>query len=201
MLKKIVNYFKKNNLNKINILEEKRKLIHSRLPEGSFSKKLYSHERLDKEIALLKIGKKVIDVSHIRRKNAVGIKVETLINLAQKYDLSKATLIHTHINQNRSQIFMINPVDLLMFSKFNKHFNTRRFEISMIDKDHIEYKRVFIQFSEQTINWIKNNGMKNISNEIYMADRLHFNTFSAGYMSSFLKQKGIIIREVPVNIK
>ncbi len=60
MFKKIVNYFKKSNLNKINILEEKRKFIHSRLPEGSFSKKLYSHERLDKEIAFIKIGKELI---------------------------------------------------------------------------------------------------------------------------------------------
>ncbi len=110
-------------------------------------------------------------------------------------------MIHTHPNSSNSQIFLINPSDLIAFSKLNKNFNIKNFEISLINKNAEEHRRVFIKFTDKTINWIKETPFEYVIDEISMADRLHFNRFSAGYMFSFLKRKGIVIREVPLNIK
>jgi hypothetical protein len=200
MLKKIKSFFKKKESN-LKALESTREKIHARLPKKSFSKKLYSFERFDKEIAFIKIGKELIQISGVRKKKSVLLDFELLTKISSKYDLSKATMIHTHPNNSNSQIFLINPSDLIAFSKLNKNFNIKNFEISLINKDAEEHRRVFLKFTDKTINWIKKTPLEYVIDEINMADRLHFNRFSAGYMSSFLKQKGIIIREVPVNIK
>ena len=74
MFKKINTYFKNNKMDRINKIEHKRKEIYEKLPDKSFSKKLYSFERLDKEIILLKIGKEVIDISFKRNKYSASFK-------------------------------------------------------------------------------------------------------------------------------
>lgn len=202
MLKRIKGFFDNRRKQRFENAETKRKRIFAKLPDKSFSKKLYSFNGIDKEIALLKIGKDVINVSGVRKKNSVNINFQILSELKKKRDLSKATLIHTHPNQNKDVVVLFSPIDLITFCKCNIFFNIRKFEISLTDKNNVEYKRVFIQFSEKTINWIKNNGVKKVAKEIRSMNGPYYSRFIAKpnyilitQIDNFLKEKGITVRE------
>lgn len=195
MFKRIKAFFDNKRRQRFEEIETVRKQIRGKLPDNSFSKKLYSFKGLDREIALLKIGRKVFDISDVRKKNLVGIKVKSLQKLNKKNDLSKATFIHTHIVKNRKLRFELNESDLILFCQCCFYFQISKFEIFILDKNLIEFKRIFLNFSEKTKEWVNEYGFPNLSDRILQYSLIHSS------FDNLLHQKGIRIKEVLINNK
>ncbi|GEM_PF-3701010 len=190
MIKRIFSYFKNKKLEKINKIENRRKEIHSALPEKSFSKKFFSFQRPDKEILLLKIGKEVIDISKHRAKDFVILNTILLDELSKKYDLKKATIIHQHVNSNH-----ISQEDFMSFCNNYKKYGISNFAIMLLDKEHNEIGRLGYLLTNKFTEKIKNKDLYQIRYDFFEISRLKWSYLDITSSSELLNQ-GIISKPI-----
>ena len=166
MFKKINSLFLRLRNNRARKNEMKRKEILATLPQNSFAKKLYSHENLNIEIGLLKIGSKVINISKTRNKRTVSLDLDLLNRLSKTEDLRKAIFIHTHIlgNVNRPKSANFSPMDFLTFIDYCHKFGISKFELTLLNKNLIEMGRIQIIFSPEFIEAIQKGDIEKIKN-------------------------------------
>jgi hypothetical protein len=164
MFKKINSLFLRLRNNRIRKNENKRKEILQSLPENSFARKLYSHENLNIEIGLLKMGSEIINISKKRKKTSVVLDKTILDRLSLTEDLSKATFIHTHILKdiNNSQQANISPADFVCFVDYCRRYGMSKFAVSIFNKELIEIGRIQLKFSKKFITEILKKSEKDL---------------------------------------
>jgi len=137
------------NIHKSNISRQK-----ALLPENNFSRKLleiYSKnpKYIGKEIGLIKHNKKLFDVTTSASKESFLLATKIIRDLKERgVNPSKSSFIHTHILSKKSLRKNINPSfgDVSTFKTLINSFGMKNFEISVLNKNHIEIGRTYLLF-------------------------------------------------------
>lgn len=188
-------------LKKSTLYKRKKSKTNIILPERSFAKKLSSFEGLDKEIGLIKIGFKIINVSRKRGGKNVSVDLKILDQLSKTENLKKATFIHTHIlgKIKSPKSANISAMDFSCFVNYCKKYGISNFEVSILGKDLIEMGRIHIMFSSKFVEELNKKNQKEINAWLSSIAFRHQMNFSKTSIISELRNIGSIIKYVSLN--
>jgi hypothetical protein len=186
---------------KITLFRRKNKKANVIYPEKSFAKKLSSFNNLEKEIGLIKIGSKVIDISGKRGKKSVAVDLKLLDSLAKTNDLKKATFIHTHIlgKIKSPKSANLSAMDFSCFVNYCKKYGLSNFEVSILGTNSLEMGRIQIMFSSRFVEELNKKTQKEINAWLSSIVFRHQMNFSKTSIISELRNIGSIIKYVSLN--
>lgn len=202
---KLFAFLKRKRIKSTEKLESQRKEILKKLPKGSFAEKLYSQNNLNLEVALIKIGEHVFDISEKRKEKRTWFSLEKITDLSKTYDLTKATFCHTHrIKENIKERTStdVSLSDFLASINLCHKFGVNKFEISILNKPLLEIGRIQFIFPQEFVQKIRSMNVKELDRfgkEIISSN--DFNVMVNGNSSIItqLKRQNIMIKYVSLN--